>query len=417
MKVEAFVKDRKEGRDEIVYLFPYGNDELVINGEDVIGTNGTCTELTYYKGDSTRRASISVAADIVVNGQIKPDYTATDFKPEDGVVRLINNDGSSEYDVVMITSYQTMVVDYKQKAEPAIKNKFTKGTSLTTLPLELETGDVLSVKKNGIEIGYDGIQIGDVLKVAESSLSGKRVIEILVSSDVVEGIVTTKKTDDKGNTIVIVDNTSYILSQAFEKAVTAGDTEARNPVIGKGYQFSLDSDGKIAFVDEQLAAEQYGMVYAVGKQDGFVDQYFIRLHNHRGEWKEYPVAKKITFDGNKNQKPADVLVNFPCALNGDINVIAYKLNSVGEIISIDLPEPDDGEGNQDAFHATGNTLADKARQTTEDMSYFAAQMTLYSTSSSKQYYMSNVSKFWYFSNAAEISNDESYALGQKSDLI
>ncbi len=418
MKVEAFVKDRKDVKDEVVYLRPYGNKELVIDGEDVVGANANCTELTYYNGDNDRRASISVTADVIYNGQVKADYTSADFKPEDGMVRLIDNGGSADYDVVLITNYKTVVVDYKQSLEFAIKNKYSKDTTIATLSLKMENDDVLSVKKGGIDIGYDGIQVGDVLKVAESEVNGKRVVAILVSSETVEGAVSTRKADDYGNTVVVVDGREYVFSKAFAKAIAAGEDEAKDPAIGKSYLFYLDSDGRIAFVGEQKDAERYAMVYAVGKDEGFTDTYHLRLFTQKGEWVEYPVADKITFDGVKGLKPEETqLVSFPCGINGDVNVIAYKLNSNGEIISIDLPEPDDGEGNDGAFNTSGNTAADKARQTVADLSYFGAQMVLHSTGENKQYYMSNTSKLWYFSDMTRISDEESYVLGQKSDLL
>ncbi len=109
------MKDGTEG--SIVALVPKKtNSAFDIESRDIISYENRM--IKYWEGAKEKRADVSGAADIIINGVAK---TANDvFVPDYGVIRLVDNDGDRKYDVVMISDYDTVIVETVDRSKGII---------------------------------------------------------------------------------------------------------------------------------------------------------------------------------------------------------------------------------------------------------------------------------------------------------
>ncbi len=118
---------RNDADDEktIVYIKTYNEDSVVEFDADKIRD---FSDMTYEyevgeKLDRTKRASILKSADIVYNGRlIENDFDK--FMPDEGHIKLINNDGDNRYETVIITDYEVVVVGNIDKENGVIGNLY-----------------------------------------------------------------------------------------------------------------------------------------------------------------------------------------------------------------------------------------------------------------------------------------------------
>lgn len=401
MRVEAFVRDNKNDDDMLIHIYEYGNDVITIEGENITEVSEECDEIRYYEGEKEKKVSVSSVADILYNGQPLKEYSNESFEISDGNIRLIDNDKNPGYDTVFIMEYKTVIAEYIQKRDMVVKNKLTYDDKNLSVSFKEENEDIVKIVKNGREITFADIQLGDVLRVSESVANGKRVVSAEVSSEVIEGTAT-KRTAKDGYTVLTVDGAEYILSDSLEKALEAGDAYGKNPQTGMAYVFRLDSRGRIAFVEEVTDGYRYAIAFAVAGDGVFGVDYKIKLFTDKGEWKEYPIAEKIVYDGEKGKYTDDVIGGLPTGINGEVSVIAYKLSKDNEITEIDVPDLYDGDGNGGKFNVTPAS----------SLHYFTSQTTFESA-----YYLGAAPQIWFISGSDSVNDEEAYSLGQKSDLF
>ncbi len=340
LDVTAYVQEYKSGDDTVILLIPDINKELIIYADDIKDITNNFRVVEYYSGDKIKTANISPVAAVMYNGQPLKDYTKEKFMPKDGEIKLIENGGNSGYDVVLITSYKTIVTDYVSSLNKSVRNAYTYDADNITLSFEEKGEDVIRIVSDSGELEITDLSVGDVLRVAESVYGGKRVVTVSVSQKKISGTVTGIKEDNY--TIITVDGKDYALSRAYEAALDAGDTKAQKIKTGGGYLFSLDSEGRIAYAEDSAETMKYGVVMATAAQGVLEAECRIKLFTTEGEWKELVFADKIKYnDGVSGEQsgilPENILGNIKTANNGDISVVGYMTNSDGKIKSLELP--------------------------------------------------------------------------------
>ena len=122
------------------------NETLTIDANDIIDFQNKT--LTYYKGDKVRSVTVSGSVSVIYNGKLSSNVTADKFKPLNGNITFIG-DGSN-YDLVIINSYKTMIAGYVDKDKKIIYDKLVAGN-------KIELDDDSLIYKNGMAASISDI--------------------------------------------------------------------------------------------------------------------------------------------------------------------------------------------------------------------------------------------------------------------
>jgi len=148
MKVYYYYREESE---TVIALEPVNAVQNII---EVDGTDiGAFSDnyITYYSEDSKKniKAYIASDADIVFNGKISPDITEADFKSNGSIIKLIDTNADSKYDIVLITKPENIVVEKSDSQRNTIYNKYDKSKNfhvddLTDIEFNDEFGNNMS---------------------------------------------------------------------------------------------------------------------------------------------------------------------------------------------------------------------------------------------------------------------------------
>ncbi len=347
MNAEAYVKDNKDGLDTVLYVIPRLNEELEIQADDILNVSvvgNKIDEIEYIdKNDNDKKAKLAATVAVVKNGQPLKGYTETDFEIADGTIRLIDNGGDNRYDVAIITSYKTMVVNRVSMMNETIDNLYTYDESNRTLNVKEENDSIIKLLDvDGNQVELMNIAGGNVLKIAESTVNGRKMVVAYVSTLKIAGTVASIY--EKDDTYITVGGVEYTLSETYEAALSATPRDPKALTLKPGgvYEFYLDSDGEIAYAVEKNEGMQYGIVLAKGSDGIFNKKCYLKLFTTEGEWKELTFAEKIVFNDSygathKGYRPNDtMLTQIKAGTNNETGVIAYTTNDAGEINRLDI---------------------------------------------------------------------------------
>ncbi|MGM9937395.1 MAG: hypothetical protein ACI38A_08625, partial [Candidatus Ornithomonoglobus sp.] len=241
----------------------------------------------YRLADNTDMYVNGVCAGAVTNQYIE-DYILYN---ENGTVTLVDFDNDNVYDRICVEYYVTAVADSVQDASD-FKRIYFKLSDRGTGMRWYDDADVTFVK-NGKEISYSDINENDILSIKydivnDGSLLDRDFYYVLVSSDTVTGVVTSK--DEEKNTISI-DGTDYEMGFYY----SAEDME-----LLSNYTLYLDAFGKVTYFDEWESYKNYGIVVAMYQEAD----------------NDYPTVQLITADGEpvgyecKDMDEANSFYNF-----------------------------------------------------------------------------------------------------------
>lgn len=353
MQVQAYIYDGSEEYDETVCVIPHNNKEITLDAIDIVSVSEDYLKISYLgENDKIKELPISPVAKVIYNGLPLKVYEEEKFIPETGNVRLINNDSSAGYDVVVITAYDTLVVDKISKVNKTVTNVFTYDADNEILNLYNNGSDEIKIYGNGREMNFSEIKIGDVLLVAKAENANKRVVTVYLTRESFSAIPTKIRTGN-GRTYVSVGDKEYVLGRTYEEALKEKDSEAMEIALGKEYTFYSDKDGSIAFADDNQTATKYAILAGVASEGVFAKKFTLKIFTSEGAWKYLPVAEKITYNENRGTKAEDVIEGIPVSENAQISVIEYMTNSDGEVSLINIPEEYTNDNN-DKFNKKEN---------------------------------------------------------------
>ncbi len=282
MAVIFYVRENDDNEYEVISIAADGtkNDivTFTLDQFDVVeeSTSGstTTTYIKYFK-NSTDSSSIKkqLASNyaITLNGASKDiddifgdsAVVATAGKSQKGgLVTLIDNDGKTGYDVVMVEVAATAVVDEIGDETISFKEQANvpNGT-LSQLDVEEDATDtVIDIVKDGKAIAYTDLKEWDVLSIVAPNDSNKGYIKVDVISNPVTGQITSDKTSKTSAT-----NKAYKIDGKFYD-VAEGSYKTNGLSVNDAGIFYIDKYGKIAAFSEDSSvatgvAGTYGYVF------------------------------------------------------------------------------------------------------------------------------------------------------------
>lgn len=317
--VVAYVRDFDEGAGELVAIAPKSNKNSTLDvafddfvedsvekttgkyiafGYDVDGEEETAkvslkdndegdAELNILENSIAVATNVKTKAETLINGWANSTVT------DEGFVRFLDNDGDGVYEYMFVEKIsKEYVVDSITAKSYKIKDAISKNTII----FDVEDEDkIISFYKGDAQVDFSAIAEDDVLSVVLTGKNGATVtkpsdskatiIKVYISSDKVEGYVSSTSAD-KGYKI---DGTYYKKSLNNSDAIKRSDEGT----------FYLNYKGRIAYANaEETKDGSYAFLLSANTDiafDGDDPIYTLRFMNTDGEWIDADLAEKVSF--------------------------------------------------------------------------------------------------------------------------
>ncbi|MBP3359856.1 MAG: S-layer homology domain-containing protein [Clostridia bacterium] len=295
------------------------NKELLIDSEDIEGY--TKPNLHYYSG--TRSKSVYVGADttIVYNGKLLDDYKESDLTPENGSIRLVDNNSDGRYEYAFIDSVKTIVVSGTDVTNEIIYNKLKKGDSI-----KLDGMDYIITGSDDTETSLEGIVENEVLDVRQSiNKNGTGFVQIDVSGSSVKGRVTS---------ISLTTGEISINGTAYDISVYAELDDIKS---GDEGVFYLDTDNKVVYSRLSVGLAYAYLVNLLEDADNSC--YFAKLYTMGDDVERYEFADRIKIDGVSMKKEnAYKRLKESAEEKYKSGVVKYELSEEGKLANLMFPD-------------------------------------------------------------------------------
>lgn len=301
------------GEKDILYMYPKNNEILEIAADDISDYSGG--KLYYYENGKRQSENLNIGSvDFIYNNSICTNPTEKNLKPEDGFVRIIDNDRDGITDVVVCENYETVVVDSVSKNDKVIYGMFGN------VKIELDKYEnVQFVSETNEKFDIFELSKWDVLSVARSE--GLENIKLVYAYGVIEGTADEIDYSPDGSKLVIGGET-YKVTADFAKY------EFPDISAGTGGTFYLNTSGKIAAYNE-AGVKNYGFMIKSDKLPNKMDdETGAKMLTSSGKIQIFNYAKKVSYNGTSVLRA--VLSAIP-----ENTLCIYELNSDGDIKSID----------------------------------------------------------------------------------
>ena len=287
-----------------------------------------------YEGEGTEeKISLSGIETYVYNGEAVSSYAITSaLLNKEGTITFASTAKRGEYDIAIISVYETFIVDSSSKIEP-VRIYFKHGATfegLNYIDLEERTETTLLITKNGKRIKASELAVSDIVSILKSADGS--YIHVSASNEKTSGTI---DAIEDGN-IFTISGKEYILSDSYSKLLAAG-ADVLDPVIGQGVQVSFNALGYVANILETEKVIKYGLLKELGDHGTTMNPLFqAKIFGETGFWEILDFAEKLTVDG-KAKVSAQEAYNALAAEADTIffKPVRYKQNADGEIIFID----------------------------------------------------------------------------------
>lgn len=300
---------------EVIYLRPSEkkNSVVEINTKDIEGLEDS-SRLVYYINDTQRKSiKLSKIFYFIENGRMSV-FDEAKLKAAVGTVKLIDNDGDNQYDVLSLMHYTSYVVSDVSLITETINTK-------QSIALKLNEEDVITIiKKNGRNASISEIKKGMVISYAETT-SGEIPVRTLVLSDVnVTGVIEGYSEDG-----ITVDGVTYDALPAALEHIRIGNT-------GTIY---IDAFGNVVYSECEYDFV-YGYLNMFGMEE-FEEDIFCKIFTENGRWVTLYLSDKVKYNG-KTTKKSDVYTSIGTDPLVYRQLIRYKVNDDAKITTIETAE-------------------------------------------------------------------------------
>lgn len=281
---------------------------VTVASEDFDENKSTTSSLYFYPAGTNKgsiKYELAADVDIYENG-VKSDMSLSQlltFLDENDTASVTlqketetgSTSTSSKYNVIMVSSYATAIVDEVVDKTNDISINFDDQSSSIKSKMTIHKDDdtySYSFKLDGKEIEPTELQEGDVLNIAYdvNDFAKSNFYDVIVTRNVVEGVKCTSINDSKGE--YTIGGTKY----------KAAEGMSIKPETSTEYTLYLDHFGRIAKVDENSVSKNYGVLKNIYKKAS--GEYMAQIITKNGTEEEYKVDDKnmdtSSSDADKN---------------------------------------------------------------------------------------------------------------------
>ncbi len=311
MSGKYYYRENANNENELLGFLPKNNSVIRLMAEDI--KSYASNTYTYYENGKTKTAKLTSGKDVIYNREQKTDEN--NMKPAYGYVDLIDNNDDGDYDVVMVYEYKNIFAIYVNPVKESITYNVSTPTGIQKKELMLSNKEYTVYNEKGKEISINELITDSVLTVMESD--GQ--IKIYQCSDTESGQITSM-----ADGYITVKETQYKLTGEIF-------TDGWNGSELIEVTLYLDMFGNVAAVKKGAASKwqfAYLMKTAFLPDENVIQMKLLCTDGERKILSTHTSKFKIdNFDKPVSQKTSDEII--------DGQVIRFKTNSEGEIISVD----------------------------------------------------------------------------------
>lgn len=336
--VTCYAKKTSNGDKSIILAVPVSgkNKSAELNSDLFVRltTKNSLNAVEYYTDEEQSKTSTAV---IAADAQLIYNNRAADFSTElidlegkQAFMTMLDTDSDSKYDIIFVTEYKNVVLDYASSTKAVGKDK-------TVIRFD---DDDYKLYLGSNEAKPEDLKEWDVLSVAESLDESYR--EIYVTRSSTEGKLESK--NDDGYTI---GGKSYKLSTDFKDDVSIGTTA----------EFCFDVAGKIAAVKTAAnLSDGYAYLTNAYRSTGG-ENVIIKITDKDGEQYTLTVAEKAKLNGASSTDDAilEALTNEGSVVK---QLVTYSKNSSDKVTEINTAADKSESGTADTEHFTLNKKLD-----------------------------------------------------------
>ena len=343
-------------------------ETFTLVSDDVKDINGN--KITYYvdslNSSRTKTLTIDENATIEYNkvALAANETLETKIEGKDDVeIVFIENDGDSDYDVVVMTEYVSAVVETVN----ASKDKITLGSRTVTFDFDDNNKTYIFLDDEGNELTLADFEEDDVVAYVSDTANPKdadylKIIKL--SNSVIIGTVDSVQNNEQ---IVTINDEEYkVIDTAIWNQISTPGTEGT---------FYVGLTGKIVYFDGSAVVGKYGYVIDAGTDGWNDDEIVIKMLTSKGI-DRYTLKTSLT---DKTGFDIDDYIG---------KIVEYKINSQGLVSSLNILDTTtfNSKYNADTEILNGkyldkNTLVfvidteDKNESYATDMDYFVDEGT------------------------------------------
>ena len=349
-----YIKGADSDEPELVAIAKRGtrNQEVEFVSEDIYDTKTSLTSgvkgevyvFTDKDNDKYDKHKVDITKLYVNNIEVTDTSKFADYMKSTvaGDVRLLNNTADGDaYSVAYVTVYTDMVVTDLRAAD----YKVYSDNAGTLILDEEETDYNFTIYKDGEKVGFDAIQINDVVSYAGVKNSSNELESgiVIITSNQVSGVIDTYGDKSAKEYTVTVNGETYKYNNN-ELTIGSDPTDAAD--IGDQVTFYLNARGVICGIDteETNTNLQYGFATLMAKGQGLDSGMQIRLCDTTGAWNTYSMYTRVAINGATavTASTADWATETGKTLTDGkyiINdVVAYETNADGKITKVYFKE-------------------------------------------------------------------------------
>ncbi len=373
MRVKAFIRNNIEsGRYELIYIASHKRTKAIdLDAGKIINYNSDYIE---YEDDDNASAvekySLeNVAPKILYNGAVMASGSLADIMPEEGFVKLIDNDGNNRYDIIDITSFNYYNGSYKATSRNIIVDKviteegeeYISSVFNPQASLRIDSDKAIyKFKMSGDIDSLSEIAAYDVVSVAEcpEKIDDKTLYYLVVCRNVVNGTVNGKS----GNEIYFEDGSTYELSDS----ITDIKPSYASLIEYATCKLYLNASGKVVYTVGAMKPKNFAYLVNAAQRNQGEETVYIKLFTAAGTMENLELNTSVKIDGKVCQTPLAQLTalgTYSAAvekLKGDMvksRPVMYKKNSKGLVYEIDTDTPNyDCEGEIDKSHLNQTSI-------------------------------------------------------------
>lgn len=259
------------------------------NSESVTLNIGGCekrddTSVAYTEDNKIYR--IDRSANVVYNGRyVRESFMSMLDKKPVGKMTLIENDGDSSYDVVIIEAPDYMFVKMTDTVDEKIYDTYdnSKLVSLGEDDVRYNVYDL----ETGEKLKFGSIEPGTVVCVFESA--DKKLYRFYVNLQSIGGEVTAKNDDGK----IEIDGIEYSTSKYFD------NNYASSLKIGTKADFTLGINGELVMPNVKGSRFSVGYLINAAPEGNIAKNLKVKIFGTDSEIKVYDCTETVFIDGKK----------------------------------------------------------------------------------------------------------------------
>lgn len=418
-----YVQADRDDTPHIIFRETYKKEGeiLEISSEDFIGYEDYVLE--YYK-DGGKKEKIDIAKSVIVvkNGEPDNENLEKAININKGTIRLIDRDDDLEFDYVIVSEYENIVVNIIDSEKFNVYDKIKKDKFINLDPAD----KMVFIEDNaGAKKAFADITTGSVLTVYDS----EEYVRVIINPPAVNTKVYGTKTEDDKYMVELgkseLDRTWYEIDKDYYNAVFAdsGYGEVRL-APGNTIDYYTDAYGKVAYIAEPLK-DSWGYAYLIRALNNEDTQCAIfKMFTQEGKMVTVQVSEKVRIDGEKASGYEAILAKLDKVANYGKVLVEEEISVVNEQTgetekAVFTEDRVDGQVIRVRLNADNEVIEVDTERKTDSEEKYTLQRTLdYGAQShwwhaggfpaAKTYYGSNTVRFCVPVYSAQKSADDKY---------